>query len=150
MKKGKLIALAGSIVLVLVLVLSACAPSATPTTPAKPTTPATPTTPSTPAAPQVVTKEVERTYKVLSPRGIMPEIQTSALAPRLTTLDGKTVYLDMGESTNIVTQPLFKNMAATYPKTTFKTLWIAGFGSNAPPADALSPKVDAYIRGLGW
>ena len=42
-------------------------------------------------------KTVEQKITVLSPRGIPPEIQLKTMAPRLDTLDNKTVYLvDVG------------------------------------------------------
>jgi hypothetical protein len=89
---------------------------------------------------------------VLSPMGTPPPIQRKAQAPRLTTLDGKTIYL---VNTGFVgTERLMAVMtdwfAANYPKTTIvnkrnpsmdqpnKQLW-----------DEIKEKADGVIIGLG-
>ena len=62
---------------------------------------------------------VEPRFSVLSPLGTPPPIKQLAMAPRLNSLDGKTIYIvDVGYPE---TKPFFDQMAsllsAAYPKT---------------------------------
>ena len=94
----KKLTLLGVICLALVLAampfMAACGEEEpAPVTPAPPPPPAPPVTPVTPApAPVVVPAPAgEPVYNVLDPRGIEPERELFPLAPRLDTLEGKTV-----------------------------------------------------------
>ena len=156
MKRGTLIALIASIGLVLVLVLSACGPATT--------TPSAPSTPSTPSAPQVVTKtvEVEKTFKALNPQGVFIPVQTRALAPRIDTVDGKTIYVCQGEADPVIMPALYKALVAKYPKTTFIYYDRSDFGPSVPGTGGIASstnqpedkdilkKVNGVLRGIGW
>jgi hypothetical protein len=152
-----LIALGASIALVLVMVLTGCGQATT--------APSTPSTPSTPSAPQVVTKtvQVEMTYKALNPVGIFIPVETKALAKRLDTIVGKTIYICQGEADPLIMPALYKVMVAKYPQTKFLYYDVSAFGPNVPgtgttpakstglpePTDIFT-KADACIRGIGW
>jgi hypothetical protein len=77
--KSKLL-LAGSFLLIVALLLCGCVGTA----PTAGTPAATPTA-------QVVTKEVPAEYSIMNPRPSRPPIMASALAPRLSSLAGKTI-----------------------------------------------------------
>jgi hypothetical protein len=132
------------------LVLSACAQQAAPTTPTTPTTPAaptTPTTPTTPAAPQVVTQEP--VYKVLNPTGNYTPVECHPLAPRLSTLAGKNIYYYESEADPVIMPVLLAHLKKDYPTATWKYYETQGWGTDTPTADDLKG-VDAVIRGIGW
>jgi ABC-type glycerol-3-phosphate transport system substrate-binding protein len=150
-KRRQIIALLTSLFLVVILVLSACAQQAAPTTPTTPTTPVaptTPTTPTTPAAPQVVEKVVTPTYKVLNPQGNRIPVECKPLAPRLATLDGKTILFYHSEANPVILPVLLKRMQKDYPKTTFKVLYTEQWGLATPGDEAKG--IDAEIRGVSW
>jgi hypothetical protein len=156
LSRRKLIALLASIALVLVLVLTGCGQATTP--------PSAPSTSSTPSAPQVVkeTVEVEKTYKVVSPTGEFIPVMTQALAPRLDTWDGKTIYVCQGEADPVIMPALYPALVAKYPKTAFIYYDVSSFGPSVPGTGATATstgqpedpdilkKVDAVIRGNGW
>ncbi len=58
---------------------------------------------------------------VLNPRGIQPPIRLIPMAPRLNTLDGKTIYVvdTKYPLTAPFVQEVFKVMKEKYPKTTW-------------------------------
>ena len=55
-----------------------------------------------------------KTYKCLNPAGIQEPVELSALAPRLDTLNGKTVHLSICGEPDI-TIPLEKRLKGDYP-----------------------------------
>jgi hypothetical protein len=143
-KKKNLVVLLASISLVLVLVLTGCGQTTT--------TPSTPSAPSTPSSPQVVTKtvEVEKTYKAMNPTGVFIPVETKGLAPRLDTLDGKTIYVQQGEADPVIMPALAQALPAKYPKTT----WVyykptSSFVVSAPDATTKA-EAKATICGIGW
>ena len=64
--------------------------------------------------------EMEKTYKCLNPGGIQEPVDTFALAPRLTSLDGKTIYLTICGEPDI-TIPLEKRLKSDYPNVNWQT-----------------------------
>ena len=58
------------------------------------------------------------TYKCLNPVGMQPPVKQSALAPRLDTLDGKTIHLSICGEMDIWV-PLEKKLKADYPNINF-------------------------------
>jgi len=58
--------------------------------------------------------EKEKTYKCLNPQGIRLPVKTFPLAPRLDTVDGKTIYLSITGEPDI-TIPLEKKLKNDYP-----------------------------------
>jgi hypothetical protein len=95
----------------------------------------------------------EQKITVLSPMGTPPPIKLKPMAPRLNTLEGKTIYVvDQGY---LGTDNLLKEMIVwlerEYPKTNFvfKRLGMS-MGSQSPPLFAeIKEKGDAMIMGLG-
>jgi hypothetical protein len=96
---------------------------------------------------------VEQNITVLSPLGTPPPVKLKPMAPRLDTMDGKTIYLvDQGY---LGTDNLLKEMIVwlekEYPKTNFvfKRLGMT-MGPEPPPLFAeIKQKADAVIMGLG-
>ena len=64
--------------------------------------------------------EQDKAYRCLNPVGIAIPVETHPLAPRLDTLDGKTIYLSITGEPDI-TIPLEKGLKARYPKVNWKT-----------------------------
>ena len=95
----------------------------------------------------------EGKIRVMNPRGIMPAIQRIPMAPRLTSLDGKTIYIvdtKFPNTKNFVNQ-LAVDLAAKYPR----THWISvdkpgGYMEDAPRLWAeIKKNGDAAIVLLG-
>ncbi len=63
---------------------------------------------------------VEEKIAVLNPLGQPPPVQTLPLAPRLDTLDGKTVYIVCSGFCQPSLPELHKLLAEKYPKTNWK------------------------------
>ena len=147
-KKRQVIASLASIVLVLALILSACAPAAEAPAPTTPAAPTTPTTPTTPAAPQVVEKVVEPTYKVLNPAGTYIPVECKPLAPRLDSLAGKKILFFEAEATDILLPTLLKRLQKDYPTATFVVYHTDVYGRTTPDENDLT--CQASIRGVGW
>jgi len=90
---------------------------------------------------------------VMNPRGIMPAIQRIPMAPRLDTLDGKTVYIvdTKYPNTKNFVNKLAENLAAKYPS----TKWVSvdkpgGYMEDAPALWAeIKKKGDAAIVLMG-
>ena len=63
----------------------------------------------------------EKVYKCLNPVGIQEPVDLSPLAPRLTSLDGKTIYISIGAGgEQDITIPLPKALQAHYPNVNWK------------------------------
>jgi hypothetical protein len=159
MKDRKIILLLAAIFSIIILLATGCTSTQTPTT-ATTTTPtskpgASTSTPTAPSSPTVVTKTVDPVYQCLSPRGVQPPVMTSALAPRLTTLDGKLIYVNQGEADPVIMPALWTRVQKDYPKVTWKLIASSSFGSSAPEDEVLgkaagTKKADAVIRGIAW
>ena len=100
-------------------------------------------------------KAAPAAYKitVLSPLGTPPAIKLKLMAPRLTTLEGKTIYVvDQGY---LGTDNLLKEMIVwlerEFPKTNFvfKRLGMSMGGETPPLFAEIKEKGDAVIMGLG-
>jgi len=137
--KKHLTALLVSIGLILVLVLSACAPAAEVEVVEK-------------VVEKTVTQtvEVEKEYRCLNPQGDQLPVEITALAPRLDTIVGKKIYVKQGEADPVIMPALAERLEKDYPDTE----WVyynpeSSFGTNTPEADVLAD-ADAVIRGIGW
>jgi hypothetical protein len=64
--------------------------------------------------------EQDKVYKCLNPVGISIPVETFPLAPRLNTLDGKTIYLSITGEPDI-TIALEKRLKSGYPHVNWKT-----------------------------
>jgi hypothetical protein len=99
------------------------------------------------------TAPVAQKITVLNPMGTPPPVKLKPMAPRLNTLEGKTIYVvDQGY---LGTDNLLKEMIIwlerEYPKTSFvfKRLGMS-MGTQPPPLFAeIKEKADAVIMGLG-
>jgi hypothetical protein len=149
LKKRNLITLLATAISILVLLITGCTtqtetPSAsTPTAMPAASTSAPATITSTP---QVVTKP--EVFQALNPRGIEPAVKCSALSPRLSTLDGKTIAVSIAEADPVITQPLSDRLKKDNPKTTWNGEWVQTFGPSAPTEAML--KADGVVIGIGW
>jgi len=91
---------------------------------------------------------------VVNPLGTPPPVALKAQAPRLNTMDGKTIYLlsnGYPNSENVLYETVdwFK---AHYPKTTFEYRHMpSAMGGRADPAlwEEMKEKADAMILGIG-
>ena len=72
----------------------------------------------------------DRVYKCLNPVGIQPPVKTYPLAPRLDTLDGKTIHMSICGEADIWV-PLEKKLKAT--------LEAAGASILAPESEETPP-----------
>jgi hypothetical protein len=146
LKKTKLVLFSVTLVVALAMVLAGCTPTPATTTTPKPAATVTVTaTPTTPAA-----SATDKKYNDLNPRGIPQPVNIVGLAPRLTTLDGKKIYVVQGEADPVVMPALNDRIKADYPKANIIYYQPqSSFGPNAPDATTLAD-ANAVIRGVGW
>jgi hypothetical protein len=64
--------------------------------------------------------ETDKVYRCLNPVGISIPVETFPLAPRLDTLEGKTIYISITGEPDI-TIPLEKKLRTDYPHIIWKT-----------------------------
>jgi hypothetical protein len=103
---------------------------------------------------QVKKAEVAQKITVLSPIGIPPKIQLKPLAPRLDTLDGKTVYLvnDGYLGTDILLEEMEDWFKANMPQVNivYRVKGGGGFTAEDPALWAeIKEKANAVIIGMG-
>ncbi len=98
---------------------------------------------------------IDQKITVLSPRGKPPAIQLKPMAPRLDTLDGKTVYLinDGYLGTDILLGEMMAWFKANMPKVNvlYKPMTGGGFTAEDPVlwAELKAKKADAVVMGMG-
>jgi hypothetical protein len=144
-----------SISLILVMVATSCTSAAGPATTVKVTVTTTVT-----ATPSGIVKD--KTYRAVNPTGNFIPVQTLALAPRLSTIEGKTIYIHQGEADPVIMPALYKALVAKFPKTTWIYYDRSDFGPSVPgtggtatstglPEDPdILKKVQGVVRGNGW
>ena len=90
-----------------------------------------------------------KTYKCLNPVGIQEPIDVKPLAPRIDTIDGKTIYvcINAGGDQDI-TIPLLKKLPADYPNVNWKIKRQFGFNADLTPEE--KKECDALIGGVIW
>jgi len=98
-------------------------------------------------------KAVEPVITVLNPLGTPPPLELKAMAPRLDTLEGKTIYLvDDGYpgSDNLLLE-MEQGFKETYPKTNFHYVKKSTFMAQKDPAlwAEMQQKADAMVIALG-
>ena len=103
---------------------------------------------------QALGNDAEQKITVLSPIGIPPDIQLKPLAPRLDTLDGKTVYLvnDGYLGTDILLGEMQAWFKANMPEVNavYKVKGGGGFTAEDPALWAeIKEKADAVVMGMG-
>jgi hypothetical protein len=149
--KGKrLVILALTLATVVVMLVTGCSttPTASPTPTA--TKPAATTTPTTTPTPITQVVEKDKSYNILSPRGIALPVTVSALAPRPATIDGLTLYIVQGEADPIIMPALAQIAPQKYPKTTWVYFNpVSGFGAAAPETEVLAT-AKGVVRGISW
>jgi len=90
----------------------------------------------------------ERLYKCLNPVGIQAPVDLFPLAPRLSALDGKTIFLSLGGGgEQDITIPLQKRLRSDYPKVNWQ-IKLAGRGGALSEEEMKT--ADAVIRGVVW
>ena len=138
MKRKKLILLLASIGFILALVFSGCAGA----------------TPEPEVIEKTVTKTVTQTVQtpeilqVLNPVGKIIPVEMNPCAPRLDTIDGKTILYYESEATNMHMPELLRRLKQDHPTTTFIVEHVENFGDRNPTEVHLS--VDGAIRGVSW
>ena len=136
MKKKKLIALLASIGLVLVLVMTGCTPAAEPEVVEK-------------IVEKTVTVEVEKEYKPLNPIGEDTAHELGPLAPRIDSLDGKTIVIAMGEGSPVIMPALYERIQKEFPTSTF--IFKDSRTTRPPPmTDEELEVAEAVIIGNAW
>jgi len=103
---------------------------------------------------QAQSKAVEQKITVLSPMGKPPAIQLKAMAPRLNTLDGKTVYLvnDGYLGTDLLLGEMEAWFKANMPKVNivYRLKGGGGFTAEDPQLWAeIKEKANAVVMGMG-
>ena len=103
---------------------------------------------------QTQVKSVAQNITVLSPMGKPPALDIKPLAPRLDTLDGKTIYLvnDGFLSTDILLGEIQAWFKTNMPKvnTVYRVKGGAGFTAEDPKLWAeIKEKANAVIMGMG-
>ncbi len=90
-----------------------------------------------------------KTYKCLNPVGIQDPVELKPLAPRIDTIDGKTIYvcINAGGDQDI-TIPLLKKLPADYPNVNWKIKRQFGFSAQLTPEER--EEADALIGGVIW
>jgi hypothetical protein len=88
-------------------------------------------------------------YKCLNPVGVQEPIKVKPLAPRLDTINGKTIYvcINAGGDQDI-TIPLLKKLPADFPNVNWKVK--RQFGFNANLTEEEKKEADALIGGVIW
>lgn len=97
---------------------------------------------------------VEQKITVLNPLGTPPSIKLKPQAPRLATLDGKTIYFvnDGYLGTDNFLAEVMEWFKSNYPKTNlvYRVSANGGFGAKDPPLWAeMKEKADAMVIGTG-
>jgi hypothetical protein len=143
LKSKHLLPLLASIILVLILVATSCTLGTT----ASPTV--TKTVTVTPTSTQTTAAAKDKTYRALNPEGNFVPVETKALAPRLDTIEGKTIYVWQGESDPVIGPALYPLLQKTYPKTNWVYVGVSGTGLSAPEEEVLK-NAKGVIRLNGW
>ena len=93
----------------------------------------------------------EEKITVLNPRGVAPPIRLVPMAPRLDTIDGKTIYIvNIGFGDTFLPE-MQKVMAERYPKTNwvFKRKRGSYFDDDPKLWEEIKEKGNAMIMGVG-
>jgi hypothetical protein len=126
LKKRNIIALLSSILLIIVLVTTGCIVNA------------------------ATTAEREKTYSCVTPLGIQPPVTLSPLAPRLNTMDGKTIYIVQGEADPVIFPALNDAVRVKFPKTNWNYYNPSSSFGASTPDDQTKAEAQAVLRGIAW
>jgi hypothetical protein len=145
-KFNRILVFLSIIVSVISLLLAGCtASNQSPATNAPVPTVTVTATPTTTKAAEATDKK----YNCLSPRGVQLPVDTKPLAKRLTTLEGKHIWLTQAEADAVIMPALFERLKKDYPKTTFDRTTSAARGPQKLTDDQLKT-CDAIIQGIAW
>jgi hypothetical protein len=86
----------------------------------------------------------------VNPAGDFVPVQTKALAARLDTIDGKTIYVVQGEADPVIMPALIEKLRKDYPKTTWNFYQPSSSFGLAAPDDTMKKEAKGLIRGIGW
>jgi hypothetical protein len=92
--------------------------------------------------------EKDRVYRCLNPRGMQEPVDTKPLAPRIDTLDGKTVWISTQEADPVVMPALSARLKNEYPNVNWREK-----GASTGAAELTQEEVksaDALIQGVAW
>ncbi|MFC1953601.1 hypothetical protein ACFLVZ_00975 [Chloroflexota bacterium] len=92
--------------------------------------------------------EKDKVYKCLNPVGIQEEVDTFPLAPRLNSLDGKTIYLSINGEPDI-NIPLEKKIKSEYPNVNWK-IKKSYMPAPVPLSDEEMKTADGLIETICW
>ena len=92
--------------------------------------------------------EKDKTYRCLNPVGMELPVQTFPLAPRLDTIDGKTIHLSITGEPDI-TIPLEKKLRENYPSVNW-TVKKSYMPSPVYLTEEEMKTTDAVILGVCW
>ena len=88
-------------------------------------------------------------FKCLNPVGIQAPVTLHPLAPRLDTIDGKTIYVTINAGGDQdITIPLVKRLQGDYPGVKWEIR--RKFGFSAELTDEGKKDADALIAGVIW
>jgi hypothetical protein len=98
-------------------------------------------------------KAADPIITVLNPLGTPPPLDLKEMAPRLNTMEGKTIYIvdDGYPGSDLLLLELEKGLKETYPKTNFHYVKKSTFMAQQDPAlwAEMKEKADAMIIALG-
>lgn len=92
--------------------------------------------------------ETEKKYKCLNPVGTQAAVDTFPLAPRLNSLDGKTIHFSICGEPDI-TIPLEKRLKSDYPNVNWKVKKTYG-PAPIPLSEEEMKTADALIQAVAW
>jgi hypothetical protein len=92
--------------------------------------------------------EKDKVYRFLNPKGNELPVQTYPLAPRLDTIDGKTIHISITGEPDI-TIPLEKKLRERYPQVNW-TMKKSYMPNPGPLTDEEMKTTDAVILGVCW
>ena len=92
--------------------------------------------------------EKERIYKCLNPVGMQMPVKTFSLAPRLDSLDGKTIHLSICGEPDI-TIPLEKRLKGDYPHINWTVKKTYGIDPRRMSEEEMKT-TDGSILGVCW
>ena len=91
----------------------------------------------------------DKTYRVLNPQGIFVPVETKALASRIDTLDGKTIWVLQAEADPVIMPALWEQLQRDYSNTTWKRT-VTSSTSPKRLTEEEQKTAQAAIGGIGW
>lgn len=87
--------------------------------------------------------------KALNPAGRHMPLEVQGLAPRLDTIDGKTIYIHQGEADPVLMPALLELVKKKYPNVKWRYIAHSDFGPRKAENEVLA-EADAVIKGVAW